>query len=241
MNTQTTLSERESYENRIPMRLWAEDDLPSEKLVLKGTHSLSDAELLSIIIGSGIPGENSLEIAKKLLSVCGNSLCNLWKLGVTDLQKIKGIGHKRAIKISAVFALARRRNESEVILKDKITQSHQAFEIFKSLMGDLPHEEFWILLLSRSNRILKKTRISEGGVSGTVVDPKKLFRLCLDHQACSIILGHNHPSGNTQPSEADCKLTRKLRDAGLLLDIDVLDHIVIGDDRYYSFADNGAM
>jgi len=231
----------EHYENRIPMRLWAEDDLPSEKLVLKGSHSLSDAELHSIIIGSGIPGENSLEIAMKLLSICGNNLCNLWKLGVSDLQKIKGIGHKRAIKISAVFALARRRNESEVILKDKITQSRQAYEVFKALIGDLPHEEFWILLLSRANRILKKIRISEGGVSGTVVDPKKLFRICLDHQASSIILGHNHPSGNTQPSEADCKLTKKLRDAALLLDISVLDHIIVADDRYYSFADEGVL
>jgi DNA repair protein RadC len=241
MNTQPISASGESYENRMSMRLWAEDDLPSEKLVLKGSHSLSDAELLSIIIGSGISGENSLEIAKKLLSVCGNSLCNLWKLGVTDLQKIKGIGRMRAIKISAVFALARRRNESEVIIREKITQSHQAFEIFRSLMGDLPYEEFWILLLNRSNRILKKIRISEGGVSGTVVDPKKVFKLCLDNQACSIILGHNHPSGNTNPSEADSKLTKKLRDCGMMLDVDVLDHIIIGDDKYYSFADDGKM
>jgi DNA repair protein RadC len=241
MNTQTIPSERESYENFIPMRLWAEDDLPSEKMLLKGSHSLSDAELLSIIIGSGIPGENSLEIAKKLLSRSGNSLCDLWKLGITDLQKIKGIGRMKAIKISAVFALARRRNESEVIFREKITQSHQAFEIFKSLMGDLPYEEFWILLLNRSNRVLKKIRISEGGVSGTVVDPKKVFKLCLDNQACSIILGHNHPSGNTNPSEADSKLTKKLRDCGMMLDVDVLDHIIIGDDKYYSFADGGAM
>ncbi len=229
------------YENSIPMRLWAEDDIPSQKLLLKGTTSLSDAELLSIIIGFGVSGENSLDIAKKMLSKCGNSLCEFWKYGVSDLQKIKGIGLKRAVKISAMFALARRRNESEVILKDKIIHSREAFEIFKSLMGDLPYEEFWILLLNRSNRVLRKIRISEGGVSGTVVDPKKVFKTCLDNQACSIILGHNHPSGNINPSEADSKLTKKLRDCGLMLDVDVLDHIIIGDDRYYSFADDGKM
>ena len=241
MNPVLAKENGEAYENKIPMRLWAEDDLPSQKLLLKGIATCSDAELLSIIIGSGVSGENSLDIAKKMLSNCGNSLCEFWKFGVSDLQKIKGIGLKRAVKISAMFALARRRNESEVILKDKITQSHQAFELFKALMGDLPYEEFWILLLNRSNRLLKKIRISEGGVSGTVVDPKKVFRFCLDNQACSILLGHNHPSGNIQPSEADTKLTKKLRDCGLILDVDVLDHIIIGDDRYYSFADDGKM
>ena len=241
MNPVLAKETTDKYENTIPMHLWAEDDQPSQKLLLKGTATCSDAELLSIIIGSGISGENSLDIAKKMLSKCGNSLCEFWKFGVSDLQKIKGIGLKRAVKISAMFALARRRNESEVILKDKIIHSQEAFEIFKSLMGDLPYEEFWILLLNRSNRVLRKIRISEGGVSGTVVDPKKVFKTCLDNQASSIILGHNHPSGNINPSEADIKLTKKLRDCGLLLDVDVLDHIIIGDDRYYSFADDGKM
>ena len=235
------LENGETYENRIPMRLWAEDDLPSQKLLLKGNGSLSDAELLSIIIGSGVSGENSLDIAKKMLSTCGNSLCEFWKFGVSDLQKIKGIGEKRAVKISAMFALARRRNESEVIIKDKITKSQDAFEIFKSLMGDLPHEEFWLLLLNKANRVIKKVRTSEGGISGTVVDPKKVFKTCLDNQASSIILGHNHPSGNIQPSEADNKITKKIKDCGLLLDVAVLDHIIVGDDRFYSFADEGAL
>ncbi|NTW88187.1 MAG: DNA repair protein RadC [Desulfobulbaceae bacterium] len=235
------IEKSEHYENRIPMRLWAEDDLPSEKMLMKGSGSLSDAELLSIIIGSGIPGENSLEISRNLLSRCGNSLCELWKVNVSDLQKIKGIGQKRAVKICAMFALARRRNESEVILKDKISRSNDAFEIFKALIGDLPYEEFWILLLNKANRIIKKVRISEGGVSGTVVDPKKIFEICLAHHATSIILGHNHPSGNLQPSEADTKITKKIRDCGLLLDVAVLDHIIVGDDRYYSFADEGGL
>jgi DNA repair protein RadC len=241
LKPELALENSETYENRIPMRLWAEDDLPSHKLLLKGTGSLSDSELLSIIIGSGVSGENSLEIAKKLLSISGNSLCEFWKFGVSDLQKIKGIGQSRALKISAMFALARRRNESEVILKDKITSSRDAFEIFKSLMGDLPFEEFWILMLNKANRVLKKVKISEGGISGTVVDPKKIFQICLEQHASSIILGHNHPSGNIQPSEADNKITRKIKDCGVLLDMAVLDHIIIGDDRYYSFADDGTL
>ena len=161
--------------------------------------------------------------------------------GTGQLDWFIHIGEKRAVKISAMFALARRRNESEVILKDKITKSHDAFEIFKSLMGDLPYEEFWILLLNKANRVLKKVRISEGGISGTVVDPKKIFQICLAQHTSSIILGHNHPSGNIQPSEADQRITNKIRDCGTMLDIAVLDHIIIGDDRYYSFADDGTL
>ena len=241
MNPELALENGRNYENRIPMRYWAEDDLPSQKLLLKGNGSLSDAELLSIIIGSGVSGENSLDIAMKTLSICGNNLCEFWKFSVSDLQKIKGIGEKRAVKIAAMFALARRRNESEVIFKNKISKSQDAFEIFHSLMGDLPYEEFWLLLLNRANRVIKKVKISEGGISGTVVDPKKIFQICLEQHATSILLGHNHPSGAVTPSEADNKITKKIKDCGLLLDVAVLDHIIVGDDRFYSFADEGAM
>jgi len=241
MNPELAREDGKNYENRIPMRYWAEDDLPSQKLLLKGNSSLSDAELLSIIIGTGVSGENSLDIAMKTLSICGNNLCEFWKFSVSDLQKIKGIGEKRAVKIAAMFALARRRNESEVIFKNKISKSQDAFEIFHSLMGDLPYEEFWLLLLNRANRVIKKVKISEGGISGTVVDPKKIFQICLEQHATSILLGHNHPSGTVTPSEADNKITKKIKDCGLLLDVAVLDHIIVGDDRFYSFADEGAM
>jgi len=241
MNPELALEDGKNYVNRIPMRFWAEDDLPSQKLLLKGNGSLSDAELLSIIIGSGVSGENSLDIAMKTLSICGNNLCEFWKFSVSDLQKIKGIGEKRAVKIAAMFALARRRNESEVIFKNKISKSQDAFEIFHSLMGDLPYEEFWLLLLNRANRVVRKVKISEGGVSGTVVDPKKIFQICLEQHATSIILGHNHPSGAVTPSEADNKITKKIKDCGLLLDVAVLDHIIVGDDRFYSFADEGTL
>ena len=223
MNPELAREDGKNYENRIPMRYWAEDDLPSQKLLLKGNGSLSDAELLSIIIGSGVSGENSLDIAMKTLSICGNNLCEFWKFSVSDLQKIKGIGEKRAVKIAAMFALARRRNESEVIFKNKISKSQDAFEIFHSLMGDLPYEEFWLLLLNRANRVIKKVKISEGGISGTVVDPKKIFQICLEQHATSILLGHNHPSGAVTPSEADNKITKKIKDCGLLLDVAVLD------------------
>ena len=241
MNPELAQENGNPYVNRIPMRYWAEDDLPSQKLLLKGNGSLSDAELLSIIIGSGVSGENSLDIAMKTLSICGNNLCEFWKFSVSDLQKIKGIGEKRAVKIAAMFALARRRNESEVICKNKISKSQDAFEIFHSLMGDLPYEEFWLLLLNRANRVVKKVKISEGGISGTVVDPKKIFQICLEQHATSIILGHNHPSGAVTPSEADNKITKKIKDCGLLLDVAVLDHIIVGDDRFYSFADEGTI
>ena len=241
MNPELALENGKPYENRIPMRYWAEDDLPSQKLLLKGNGSLSDAELLSIIIGSGVSGENSLDIAMKTLSICGNNLCEFWKFSVSDLQKIKGIGEKRAVKIAAMFALARRRNESEVIFKNKISKSQDAFEIFHSLMGDLPYEEFWLLLLNRANRVVRKVKISEGGISGTVVDPKKIFQICLEQHATSIILGHNHPSGTITPSEADNKITKKIKDCGLVLDVAVLDHIIVGDDRFYSFADEGSL
>ena len=241
MNPDLAQENGNAYVNRIPMRYWAEDDLPSQKLLLKGNGSLSDAELLSIIIGTGVSGENSLDIAMKSLSICGNNLCEFWKFSVSDLQKIKGIGEKRAVKIAAMFALARRRNESEVIFKNKISKSQDAFEIFHSLMGDLPYEEFWLLLLNRANRVIKKVKISEGGISGTVVDPKKIFQICLEQHATSILLGHNHPSGAVTPSEADNKITKKIKDCGILLDVAVLDHIIVGDDRYYSFADEGSL
>lgn len=240
----TTNAAKESvaiYENNIPMRFWAEDDLPSMKILLRGSYTLSDAELLSIIIGTGIPGENSLDIARNMLSRCGNNLNELWKSRYSELIRINGIGQRQAAKIISLFEISRRRNQSEAISRNKISNSLDAFQIFHSIMGDLPYEEFWILLLNHANRVVKKARISEGGMTGTVVDPKKLFQICLDNHATSIILGHNHPSGNLNPSEQDKYLTEKLKNAGKLLDISILDHVIVADDRFYSFADNGLL
>jgi DNA repair protein RadC len=231
----------QTYTNKIPMRKWAEDDLPDQKMLLKGANSLSNAELLAIIIGTGIKDNSSLEIAKQILESSENNLNAFWRMNYSDLKKFTGIGEKRAVKLLAIFALARRRNDSETLSQQKISSSRDAFEIFHSLMGDLPYEEFWILMLSKANRVLKKVRISEGGVSGTVVDPKKIYKIALDHHASSLILGHNHPSGNIQPSDADQNITKKIKECGILLDIAVLDHIIIGDDRFYSFADEGSL
>ena len=231
----------QTYTNKIPMRKWAEDDLPDHKMLLKGVNSLSNAELLAIIIGTGIKDNSSLEIAQQMLGNNDNNLNAFWRMNYSDLKKFTGIGEKRAIKLLAIFALARRRNESETMSQQKISSSRDAFEIFYSLIGDLPYEEFWMLILNKANKILKRVRISEGGVSGTVVDPKKIYKIALDHHSSSLIIGHNHPSGNIQPSEADHKITKKIKECGILLDIAVLDHIIVGNEQFYSFADEGSI
>jgi DNA repair protein RadC len=231
----------EPYNNHPTIRNWAEDDRPREKLTLKGRHSMSDAELIAILIGSGTRQESALDLAKNILRLAHDNLGELSKLSVTDLVRVKGIGPARAVAIVAALELGRRRNESEVLVRDKITSSRDAYEIFRSTMGDRPYEEFWIILLNRANKVIKKCNISEGGISGTVVDPKKIFKISLDNHASSIILGHNHPSGVVTPSEADCRITKKLHEAGAMLEVTVLDHLIIGEDSYYSFADEGAL
>ncbi len=231
----------ETYSNHHPIRNWAEDDRPREKLLLKGRQSLSDAELLAILLVSGTRNESAVDLAKTILKHAHDNLGELSKMSVTDLIAIKGIGKARAIAIIASIELGRRRNESEVLSREKISSSRDAYEIFRSIIGDRPYEEFWIILLNKANKVLRKCNISEGGISGTVVDPKKIFKISLDHHASSIILGHNHPSGVVTPSEADNRITKKIRDAGILLDVAVLDHLIIGEDTYYSFADEGTL
>jgi DNA repair protein RadC len=229
-----------SYKH-MPMSGWCKDDQPRYKMLSKGKGSLSDAETLCVILGAGSSNDTSLDLAKKILLSANNNLAEVSKLGLADLTRIKGIGQAKALSIIAAFELGRRRNICEVIKKNKITNSRDAFEIFRSELGDLPYEEFWIILLNKANKVIRKCSISEGGVSGTVVDPKKIFKIALDHHASSIILGHNHPSGNIQPSDADRKITDKIKNAGVMLDIAVLDHIILGNDQYYSFADEGML
>ncbi|MEI6433462.1 MAG: DNA repair protein RadC [Bacteroidota bacterium] len=231
----------ENYANHSTIKNWAEDDRPREKLLLKGRQSLSDAELLAILIVSGTKEDSAVDLAKKILQKAHGNLPELSKLNIQELTKINGIGQTRAITILAALELGRRRNESEVLTREKIKSSKDAYEIFKNTMGDKPYEEFWILLLNRANKILRKCPISEGGISGTVVDPKKIFKISLDHHASSIILGHNHPSGILTPSEADMRITKKLVEAGKLLEISVLDHLIVGDNGFYSFADEGSL
>jgi DNA repair protein RadC len=231
----------EPYTRHPTIRNWAEDDRPREKLVMKGRHSMSDAELIAILIGSGTRNESAVDLAKNILRQSSDNLAELSKQSISDLIKVKGIGKARAVAILAAMELGRRRNEAEALVRNKIQTSRDAYEIFRSAIGDRPYEEFWIILLNRANKVLKKCNISEGGISGTVVDPKKIFKISLDNHASSIILGHNHPSGVVTPSEADCRITKKLHDAGAMLEVAVLDHLIIGEDGYYSFADEGAL
>jgi len=231
----------ETYSNHTTIRTWAEDDRPREKLMLKGRQSMSDTELLAILIGSGTRHETAVELAKNILHRAHDNLVELSKMNLNELTTVKGIGQARAITILAALELGRRRNESEVLIRDKIKTSRDAYEIFRSTMGDRPYEEFWIILLNKANKVLRKCNISEGGISGTVVDPKKIFKISLDNHASSIILGHNHPSGVVTPSEADQRITKKIKDAGAMLEVTVLDHLIIGENNYYSFADEGTL
>ena len=223
------------------IKTWAEDDRPREKFLLKGRQSLSDAELLAILLGSGTRHESAVDLAMKILRSAGDNLAELSKMSLHDLIALKGIGQARAMIIMAALELGRRKNESTVLCRQRISRSGDACEIFRSAMGDRPYEEFWIILLNRANKVLQKCNISEGGISGTVVDPKKIFKISLDHHASSIILGHNHPSGVVTPSDADNRITKKLCEAGALLDIAVIDHLILGEDNYYSYADEGTL
>lgn len=230
-----------NVEDNAPLNIksWSPEDRPREKLLLKGTSALSDAELVAILIGSGTPKMSAVELSKKILLQGNNNLNELARLSVKDLMKIKGIGEAKAITIVAALELGRRRKEQDPEEKPKITSSKDAFDILKGEMMDLPKEEFWVLLMNRANRVTKKKRVSEGGVSGTVADPKIIFKLALEELASGIIVAHNHPSGNLQASQSDIDLTRKLKEAGKFLEIQLLDHIIIANQKYLSFADEG--
>lgn len=225
----------------LDIKKWAEEDRPREKLLLKGKSSLSDAELIAILIGSGTASLSAVDLSKQILQHTANNLNDLAKLTVKDLMKFKGIGEAKAISIVAALELGRRRKEVEHLKKPKITSSTDAYEYMKAHLLDLSHEEFWVILLNRANKVIQCKQISSGGVSGTVADPKMIFKSALEELSSSIILVHNHPSGNLKPSQADITLTKKLKEAGKVLEIPVLDHIIFTDENYYSFADENMM
>lgn len=222
-----------------PINQWAEDDRPREKFLLKGKSSLSDSELLAILIGSGSRNESAVQLCQRILASSQNNLNLLGKLSIQQLMNFKGIGEAKAISIAAALELGRRRREEEVVELKKITSSKAVFDIMQPLIGELPHEEFWVLFLNNSNKVIYKTQISKGGITGTVVDIRIVFKLALEHNATSIILSHNHPSGKLQASEADIQITKKIKEAGKNLDIQVLDHVIITEKSYYSFVDEG--
>lgn len=226
-------------ENISVIKSWAEEDRPREKLVLKGKHTLSDSELMAILIRSGSKKETAVELAKKILKKVDNDLSQLSRLSVSDLAKFHGMGEVKAITIVAALELGRRRRESEAIKKQKISSSRDVVDIMQPHLSDLSHEEFWVLLLDRANNVIRRQNISTGGVSGTVVDAKIIFKLAIDQLASGMVLCHNHPSGNNKPSEEDIKLTKKIHESSKMLDINLLDHIIIAGADFFSFADEG--
>lgn len=218
---------------------WSEDDKPREKLMLKGKSVLSDAELIAILIGSGSRNESAVSLSKRILLSVNNNLNALGKLSLKQLMEFKGIGEAKAVTIAAALELGRRRRTEELPDFFKITSSKAVFEIMQPIMGDLLHEEFWVLYLNNANKVIHKAQLSKGGITGTVVDVRLIFKLALEHNATSIILSHNHPSGKLVASEADKEITKKLTFAGEQLDIKVLDHIIITEKGYLSFQDEG--
>ncbi|HSI78070.1 MAG TPA: DNA repair protein RadC [Lunatimonas sp.] len=225
----------------IPISLLAEEDRPREKLLLKGKASLTDAELIAILIGSGTTSLSAVDLAKNILRSVDNDLAQLARMTVKDLQRFKGIGEAKAIAIVSALELGRRRKELEPQKKVKISSSGDVYQLMKPELMDETVEFFYIVLLSNSNHVIRKHLISQGGSNATIVDPKVIFKQAMDYFASSLILVHNHPSGNLKPSRQDEELTRKLQAAGKSLELPVIDHVIFGDSGYFSFADEGRM
>lgn len=223
------------------IKYWADDDKPREKLMLKGKSALSDAELLAILIGSGSRNESAVELSKRILASVQNNLNILGKMSIQQLMKFKGIGEAKAISIMAAGELARRRRGEDFQELIKITSSRIIFEIMQPIIGELPHEEFWVLYLNNANKIIYKAQLSKGGITGTVVDVRLLLKTALEHNAVSFVLTHNHPSGKLAASEADIQITQKLKLAAKQLDMSVIDHIIVTENGYFSFADEGIL
>lgn len=229
------------YKNTNSIKMWAEDDRPREKLKLKGKSTLSNAELLAIIIGSGTRKKSAVELANEVLNASQNSLYNLGKVNMRELMKFNGIGEAKSISILATLELGRRRAAEEIPKSPVITRARDVYNHVKLSFQDLSHEEFRVLGLSRSNKVMGNILISKGGRSGTVADGKLIFKSLLDLKASSGILLHNHPSGKLEPSVADCTLTERFVKFGKLIDMPILDHLIISDEGFYSFVENGRM
>jgi len=225
----------------LSIRCWAEDDRPREKMMLKGRNAMSNAELLAILLGSGTRKKSAVELAQEVLNACANNLRDLSKKTKNDLCKFDGIGEAKAITIMASMELARRRDQEPPEVKKKVQSSKDAYELFKPVLSDLYHEEFYVVYLNRANFVISLEMISIGGSHATIVDGKIIFRKAIEAKASQIILAHNHPSGNNEPSEADLKLTKRLRSLGAIVEIPVIDHLILTDFGYYSFADESKL
>ena len=225
--------------NSRALTTWAVEERPREKVMANGIQYLSNAELLAILLGSGTRQMTAVELARQILLDAGNNLQELGRQGVGELVRIKGVGPAKATSILAAMELGRRRAGVQHSEKVAVKSSETVYKLFHPLMGDLEHEEFWLLMLNRANRILGRFKVSQGGLSGTVIDTRIILKKALDNLASSIIVCHNHPSGNKQPSDADVKITEKLKKAAEMLEIKLLDHVIIADKSYFSFADEG--
>jgi len=216
---------------------WADDDKPREKLIQKGRSVLSDAELLAILIGSGNRNESAVALSKRILASTNQNLNELGKLSIKQLMSFKGIGEAKAVTIAAALEIGRRRRGEEAKKVIKINSSKSVFELLQPILGELPHEEFWILYLNNANSVILKEQLSKGGITGTLVDVRLVLKQALEYGAVGLVLAHNHPSGTLNPSNADKEITLKLKAAAAALDIKVLDHIIITEKAYFSFAD----
>ena len=223
------------------IKSWAEEDRPREKMLAKGKEALSNAELIAILIGSGNSKETAVDLSKRILHDNKDNLIELSRLTINDLMKYNGIGEAKAVTIAAALELGRRRRFSEALEKPSIKNSQVAYECFYAHLSDLNHEQFWIMLLNNANKVIRLEKIGVGGMTGTTADPKKIFKSALENNAASVMLCHNHPSGNVIPSNADKQITNNLVKAGQFLEIKILDHIIIGNDNYFSFADEGLL
>ena len=223
------------------IKYWSDDDKPREKLVNKGKSVLSDAELIAILIGSGSRNESAVELSKRILASANNNLNELGKLSIKQLMQFKGIGEAKAVTIAAALEIGRRRRGEEAKKITKIASSASVFELLQPIMGELEHEEFWIVYLNNANNVVQTAQLSKGGITGTLVDVRLVMRQALELGAVALILAHNHPSGTLKPSSADRQITQKLKTAAEALDIKVLDHLIITQKEYFSFADEGIL
>ena len=229
-------------DKRLTIRDWAEDDRPREKMLHKGSQSLSDAELLAILISSGNKNESAVELSRRILRECHDNINELAQLSITDLcKRFKGIGEAKAVTIMAALELGKRRKTNEMLERKKITSSGDLFDLFESQLVDLPHEEFWVGLLNGANKVIEIKRLTQGGSRQTVVDIPMLLKMALEKSAQAVVVAHNHPSGQNHPSREDQQITDKIKEGCKAIGISFLDHIIIARGEYYSFADEGKM
>ncbi|SIP87224.1 DNA repair protein RadC [Chryseobacterium sp. RU37D] len=225
----------------MSIKFLAEDDRPREKFLLKGKNSLSDSELLAIIMGSGSRDETAVELARRILTSVNNNWHQLSLLSIKDLMKFKGVGEVKAISITTALEIGRRRASQEIPEKPVISNSHNAYQIFRNHLSDLRTEEFWAVFLNQSNRVIHLAQLTQGGINQSIVDIRVLFKTALDHYSTGIVIAHNHPSGNLKASREDIEITQKIKEAGKLLNIQLLDHLIITQNSYFSFSDDGLL